>query len=596
MDSFQRSQYSIFNKNKKPLDKEPLKIQLKPEIKPAVTATPPAKKITAELPKNTILNTNVIGNDPQKPKRLFNLSLWVFGFVLLAILFFSVGYYLKNSRNQQTAAPEAEEKDLGLVLQEKYDREETVAPGSVVIKLWVDTNADGKHNSWEVNPYGFGAQIRKKGETNSFLSVETDGEGVIRLTGLDNQEEFEISYYIINNNEMYNPDRHFYGPVNYEIFESSDGSTGKIFGDWRTFKVGANGSEITLGLKEYKPARLVITQANSVIAYDLTGSQFASGVVYGNNGLPNKFEVRNNNIFYVYEGSLYKNNPLVNMSYSTRVFSQLSMSDTSFWSISPSGTSVIYGDHNGTFFQNENNNCAKQQLYYENKPIGLYSQSYPHDPVGVRFGDDYQAIIYGSVENTYSYYLVKCSNNQISVKKLPIERQWFGGVFARHDRFILKGPITHRKQCDGSSCDQNYGEGLYVYKLNEDKIERIGGDELNATYFVGEAYDGRYALLAHTEEDPLRILNFDSSDEIKILNFNIKPFFKNYDRHGLSNGYFTYLGSDRFMFVDRFGQCNGTKTCAAVKEFKVQGTNINVNDLIEIKDIYPIRIVGEITK
>jgi len=139
-------------------------------------------------------------------------------------------------------------------------------------------------------------------------------------------------------------------------------------------------------------------------------------------------------------------------------------------------------------------------------------------------------------------------------------------------------------------------EGLYVYLINEDKLERIGGDELNTTYFAADSFDGRYAILANTQEDPVKILNFDSKDEVKILNFDIKPLFKNYDRHSFSNGQLTYLGEDKFLLLDTFGQCEKNEDCAAIKQFTVKGTNIDVKDVTTIKDIYPVSIVGEISK
>ncbi len=616
MDSFQRSQYSIFNKNKRSIDKnqvltpqEAISFSKKtaselPQPPNSEQSTVTSNKTTPELPKNTILNTNLMGNDPEKKKQQLNNLLWLFGLVLVAILFFSIGYYLKNNLKTPPTV-NIEEKDLGIVLAEKYDEETVIESGSVVIKIWTDGNNDGKKSSWETNRYGFGAQIRKAGEKSPFLYVESDGEGVIRLTGLNNDEDYEIFYFEANNYDPYNPNRDFWGANNYEIFDSTDGSTGKIFGDWRPLKVGQDGTELILGLREYKPEKLITTLGYGATLYDLEGKQFASGGNFSSSSLPNKVEIRNNNLFYVKDGNMYKNNPIINMAYSARAFDQLAMSDTSFWAISPSGTSIIYGDHNGTYFQNENNACTKQQLYYENKPLGLYTQSFPPDTVGVRFGDDYRAIVYASVENNYGYYLVNCNNSQISVKKLPIERQWYGGYFAKNDRFILKGPITFTPVCEQTTDEngvkntcpaQTYGEGLYVYKLNDNKVEKIGGDELNTTYFAAEAYDGRYAILANTEADELKILNFDSADEIKILNFNIKPFFNNYDRHGLTNGFFSYLGKDRFMFMDHLGQCNGQEVCATVKEFKIQGTNINVTELIKIKDLYPTRIIGEITK
>lgn len=586
MDSFQRSQYSIFNKNKQPIEKP----EGKP--KPEIVKAPASPKITPELPPieppTTILQTNFTGDQSNRKKALIKPLLWLFGLVLLGIFFFSVGYYLQNRNNNQVKLPEIKIKDVGEILLEKFATKETLPAGTVLIKLWMDSNNDGKHDSWENNQYDIGANIRKKGEEAAFLWVETDGEGVIRLTGLDSKEKFEISYYVIDRGNTYNQDRHFYGQLNYEIFQSTDGSTGKIFGEWRDLKINDTGTEITLGLREYKPDKLFVTQASAAILYDAEGKQFASSSIFSNSTLPIQFEIRDNHIFYVKDGILYKNNPLVNMVYSQQFFNQINISDDSFWSISPNGSAIIYGDNNAAYFRNQDNACGKQQLYYENKPIALYTQSYPHDPVGVRFGDDHQAIIYGRVENNYHYYLVSCSNSQLTIKQLPIERQWYGGIFARHNRFVIKGPITHQ--------NQTYGEGLYVYKLNEDKIERIGGDELNTTYFVANAYDGRYTILANTEEDQLKILNFDSATEIKILNFEIKPFFKQYDRHGLANGNFAYLGKDSFMFIDRFGQCSQNQACAEIKSFKIAGTTINVTDLVTIKDVYPMRVIGEISK
>lgn len=592
MDSFQRSQYSIFNKDKQPADHPEVKSEPK---KPAVDLSQkpspePAQKPesnTVTPPQSSILHTDFSGKEPAKKRNIVPL-LWFFGLVLLGIFFFSIGFYLQNKNDQQTQTPEITTKDIGEILLEKFGQEETATPGTVLIKLWMDANDNGTHESWEANTYDIGANIRKKGEEAAFLWVETDGEGIIKLTGLDNNEQYEINYYVIDRNYAYNPDRDFYGQINYEIFKSTDGSSGKIFGEWRDLEVGKDGTEITLGLREYKPEKLFVTQATPAIFYDSAGKQFASSSFYNSSTLPTKFEIRDNNIFYVKNNILYKNNPLVNMAYSQRVFDQINVSEPSFWAISPSGTAIIYGDHNGAYFRNEDNACGKQQLYYENKPIGLYSQSYPHDPVGVRFGDDHKAIIYGTVENSYHYFLVSCDNSQISVKQLPFDRQWYSGIFAKYDRFILKGPITMG--------DQSYGEGLYVYQINQDKIERIGGDELNTTYFATEAYDGRYAILANTEEDPIKILNFDSPNEIKILNFEIKPFFKQYDRHGLTNGNFSYLGKDEFIFVDRFGQCGNNEACASLKSFKIENTNINVTDLVTITDIYPMRVIGEITK
>jgi len=296
---------------------------------------------------------------------------------------------------------------------------------------------------------------------------------------------------------------------------------------------------------------------------------------------------------------------LINMTYSQKIYDQIAMSDNSFYELSPSGTAIIYGDNNGGYFQTPSDQCGRQSLRYDNQIIKLYSQSNPHDTVGVRFGDDHRAIIYGQVgSEEYGYFLASCDNSQMNVKKLPITRQWYGGIYAKHDRFILKGPVTHNPPCvqenenePQEACTVNRtGEGLYVYLLNEDKLERIGGDELNTTYFVADSFDSRYAILANTQEDPVKILNFDSKDEVKILNFDVAPLFKNYDRYGLSNGQFTYLGEDKFLLLDRFDQCGKGEDCAVIKQFTIKGTNIDVKNITTIKDIYPISIVGEIKK
>lgn len=593
MDSFKRSQYSIFNRDKKT-----------PKEKPSLAVE---KKAKTPKPKTNILNTDVMGDDKKEKKNILNFIIPFFGLVLVAIFFFSVGYYLKNRLNQPNTAEEI--KDVGLVLAEKYGKEEAVGAGEVKISFWIDYNGDGEKNTHETIRETIGANIRREGEEHGFTTIEADGEGIIRISGLD-EGKYEVRYYI-HPSQYYPNQSDIYGATLYEIVDSSDGATGIITNEWRGFTVGKDGTKITVGLQEYKPEKLIVAgNSYSAVFYDpIENLNYANGLHLRQGNLPPKFEIRDNNIFYIKNGALYKNNPLVNKTYSQRVYDQIAINSNLFYELSPSGKSIIYGDNTGAFFQTPNNECGRRELRYENKPISLYTVSNPHDAVGVTFGSDNNAIIYGQVNSEeYRYYLVSCNNSNLSVKQLPIKRYWFGGIYAQHNRFVLKGPITHEKECEAPtseeqsspqptlSCGESYGEGLYVYLLNEDKVQRIGGSELDTTYFAETSFDSKYALLADAAKDDMYLLNFEAKDNIEIISVDPKPLFKKYDKGSMGNGNFTYIGNDRFLMMDRFGQCGTGDDCVAVKELKINGNNINVSDVMMIKDTAPIKIVGEIVK
>lgn len=628
MDSFQRSNYSIFNKTKKNLDpsrnsKKTPHIPINSDLLTNKTPTqkiptkPPQPDLNIETPPTPeqktkpILKTNLFGDDKKRKQQTLKIILWLFGALLVAIFFFSVGYYLKSrSNNLPQIEQPSEEISLGQVLYEKFGSDnEQVTTGSVRFEFWFDTNNDGKRSNWETVRDSVGLNIRRKGDEFPFSNFETDGEGVIKINGLDDGK-FEVTYYIIPNylDQNYNENKHFFGQKYYDIISATDNSEGLLPTKWQDLEIDPDGSIITIGLREYKPKKLVAIQSRQLVLYDPEKNiRFVSTSIGGSSNFPKKFEIRNNSIFYVNNGTFYKYNPLSGFGgASEKIYDQIVAPDDSYYVISPSGKSIVYGGHDGAFFQTTDDACGRQMLRFNNDPIQMHNSSYPYDAIAARFQNDTHALIYGKVGSEQNrFFTASCDGNKLTVKKLPImPRGFYGGGYVAHDRIVFKGPFSYEKPCNPGDTEpfetctsEEYNQGLYIYDLSAEKLEHIGGEEFNNMSFINFSYDEKYLLMSNQGEGSIKILNFSNKEETKILDINIKSQFNNYKSYNLSDTTFTYVGNDIFQFVDNFDQCGKQKDCATVKQFTVHGDSISsIEEVITIQDMLPNRLVGEITQ
>ena len=538
-------------------------------------------------------------------KRMIKIAMWIFGAFLIALFFFSVGFYAKASW-KKTPTPEQTQAlpDIGETLFAKFGTEEKVSAGMVKFQFWFDLNDNGKQEQWEKGQDGVGINVRRKGETLPFISLETDGEGVIMLSGLD-KGDYEVAYYLSPYNNEYGPtaDQHFFGQKYYQIFESSNGVTGLFPTTFKELKVSPEGTTVTMGLREYKPKKLVGIQNRQLVLYDPAENiRFTGSNIWDDASFPKKFEIRDNKLFYVKSGALYKYDPFVSYNgYSEKVYDQVTAPDDSYYVISPQGTAIVYGGHDGAFFQTPDSACGRQLVRYDNKPIELYSVSYPYDPIAARFLNETHAVIYGKATGEdWRIYTLSCDGSTLTVKKLPIVTAWtFAGGYISYDRLIIKGPVSQEKTCSGSEpCEVSvFSDGIYIYDLPTDKLEKLGDTEFEKMNISNLAYDGKYMWLTNYETGAVKILDFNNKENTKILNVDLKGYFKNSDPKRINDTNVAYVGDGSFMFVDAFTECGKQKDCATVKKFTVNGENLdNMTDVITIQDMYPQRLVGELTK
>lgn len=561
---------------------------------------PPEPVISEPVP---LLKTDVLGKNTPKNKTLFfTTALWVFGAFLVGILFFSFGYSLRIDKGEeQNNQPEVVVPDVGLTLFEKFGTTEQIAAGVVRFEFWFDLDGDGKKTQWEMGRDGVGINVRRKGEELPFISMQSDGEGVIKLTGLD-EGEYEINYYVNPYENNYGPtaDQHFWGQKRYEIFTSENGPTGMLPTEWEKLSLNPNGTNITVGLKEYKPQNLVAVQNKQLILYDpVEKFQFSSSNIWDESSFPKKFEVRDNKIFYVKGGVFYKYDLLSGSNgYSEKIYDQVVAPDDSYYAISPNGTTIVYGGHDGTFFQSPATSCGKQMLRFENKPIEMYTTSYPYDAIAARFQNETHALIYGRTDSdSFRFFTTSCDGQTLTITKLPVLPVSFSGGYISFDRIIFKGPVNLEKTCGDTPCKENYGEGLYKYDLAEKKFEQIGGSEFNRMNFTHISHDGKYAWLTNYEDGSIKILDFRNKEQTHIINLDLKSQFTNYTPSSVRDTTVTYSGNDTFMFVDIYGECGKQKDCATVKKFTMQNDNISpVQEVLKIQDIYPQRLIGEVTR
>ena len=638
MDSFQRSNYSIFNKTKKHLDpsrrseknKSNHKIDSNPPIKQN-NNTSSAQPISKDLPQKShtpnlelnvetsptpqqktepIFKTNLFGDDKKRKQQILKTILWLFGALLVAIFFFSVGYYLKSrSNNLPQSDQSAEEISLGQVLYEKFGSDsEEVTTGSVRFEFWFDTNNDGERSNWETSRDSVGLNIRRKGEEIPFSSFETDGEGVIKINGLDDGE-FEVTYYVIPNylDQNYNENKHFYGQKYYDIISATDNSTGLLPTKWQDLEIDPDGSIIAIGLREYKPRKLVAIQSRQLVLYDPEKNiRFSSSSIGSSNNFPKKFEIRNNSIFYVKDGTFYKYNPLTGYGgASEKIYDQIVAPDDSYYVISPSGKSIVYGGHDGAYFQTTDDTCGRQMLRFNNDPIKMHNSSYPYDAIAARFQNDTHALIYGRVGSEQNrFFTASCDGNTLTIKKLPImPRGFYGGGYVAHDRIVFKGPFSHEEPCDPGDTEPfqtctatAYSDGLFIYDLASEELKQIGEMEFNSFSFDNFSYDEKYIFMSQND-GLVKVLNFSNKEETKILDINLKSQFKNYKGFSIRDTTVTYIGNDTFQFANDYDQCGKQKDCATVKQFTINGDSISpIEEVITIQDMLPNRLIGEITQ
>lgn len=530
--------------------------------------------------------------------------------ILLGLAFtFLAGFYAEGFWSAESAVQDSEsttKTDVGELMLEHFGSKEVLSAGTVKFKFWFDLDNNGREDAWERGQAGMAVSVRRDGEQLPFITLETDGEGTVTLSGLDNGN-FEVSYsYIYPNNYYSPPNQHFWLSQWFEILESSQNLSGILTGEFVDLEFDQNnGSLVTMGLKRYQPTQLVALQnGSSLNLYNISiGRQFAAASFYKDSStLPRKFEVRDNKVFYVEGSVLYKYDPLRESSYSEKVYEQVTAPEDSYFALSPLGTALVYGNSDGTFFHNDGAACGRQAVRYQDKLVQIQHRSYTYDPIAAHFSDENRAVIYGRThDDVFRLYLLTCQGKSLEVEQLPVGVDWdFHGGLVAHNRLLIRGPLSYQEECSAEPCSTstNYPSNFYLYDLNKKEIEALSSKEdFSQSVIANISQDGKYAILTNHGNGLTQLFDFSRADQASVSEFDLGKYLVDDKTYSLRDTSFTYLGNSKYLFIDAYSQCGQQKNCASVWQFNLQsGVAENVKKILDLQDLWPERLVGGMQK
>lgn len=548
-------------------------------------------------------------NNPNQSQLNKKKIIFILATLLFSAAFFIVGFYAESfwSASPATQNTESEAKiDVGEVMLKHFGSENSPVAGTVKFKFWFDLDNNGREDAWERGQAGMAVSVRRKGEQLPFITQETDGEGTVILSGLEG-DDFEVSYFhVYPSNYQPSPSQHFWLSQWFEIIESSQNLSGVLNGDFVDLKFNQSGGSLfSMGLKKYQPTQLVALQNNSSLnLYDVSiGRQFAAASFYKESTtLPRKFEVRDNKVFYVERGILYRYDPLRESSYSEKVYEQVTAPEDSYFAISPMGTALVYGNSDGTFFHNDPSACGRQAVRYQDKLVQIQHSSYPYNPISAHFSDENRAVIYGRThDDVFRLYLLTCRSKTLEVKQLPLTTDWdFHGGLVAHNRLLIRGPLIHQGECAAELCQTsvNYPANFYLYDLNKKEIKALSSTEdFGQSVIANLSQDGRYAILINHANGSTQLFDFSEANKANVSEFDLGKYLVDRKNYSLRDTSFAYLGDSKYLFIDAYGNCGQQKNCASVWQFNLKGgVAENVKKILDLQDFWPERLVGGMQK
>jgi len=353
-------------------------------------------------------------------------------------------------------------------------------PGQMSWGFYLDENANGEFEYNEQLFSGVSVSIRRPGEEQAFRTEASGSNGVVIIDDLAVGEyEVRIVNYELEQVGVYGD---FELPNFYELVDENRQRFEFIPSEWKSLSLGEEGYKGIMGVREYRPERLlVLTDGSEVSFYDPDRAK-----IYGQSvikdGVKRKFLVKDNLVVYIKDDQLKK------FSFKDRteavVVDRLYGVDEVGWALSPEMKTVVYTEEEELRYKTEGEECGEGAIIYNGQRVNLKQEL----ELVVDFWDEQNLVLVGMVKGgDWQVFKGFCGERQ----KLAVEPLEIGEVrnlYVLEDKtlFYINSQGSYFYDLDKKEATKYVALGVpSQVKLSVDKkyiVGKLGGNYIVVDY------------------------------------------------------------------------------------------------------------------